>query len=57
MRQALDRWEPRAQVTHLDAGPHPEAHDRLEITLYIGFDEHKRPTTINFSMDLAGEQS
>src|SRR5688572_19775796 len=33
VRQALDRWEPRAQITHLDAGPNPEYPERLEIQL------------------------
>ena len=57
VRQALDRWEPRAQVTYLDAGPHPEADDRLEITLSYRLRRTQTTETINFSMDLAGEQS
>src|SRR6266567_3809412 len=33
VRQALNRWEPRAQIMHLDAGPDPKYPERLEITL------------------------
>jgi uncharacterized protein len=33
VRQAVQRWEPRVEILHLDAGPHPEDPSRLDIVL------------------------
>jgi phage baseplate assembly protein W len=57
VRQALDRWEPRAQVVHLDAGPHPEYPDRLEITLSYRLRRTQIMETLEFSVDLSGIQA
>ena len=57
VRQALDRWEPRAQVTHLDAGQHPEYPERLEILLEYRLRRTQAIEQLTFSIDLAGEQS
>jgi phage baseplate assembly protein W len=57
VRQALDRWEPRAQVTHLDAGPHPEYPDRLEISLEYRLRRTQDTAALSFSIDLAGDAS
>lgn len=55
VRQALDRWEPRAQVTHLDAGPHPEEANRLEIILSYRLRRTQTTETLSFSVDLGGD--
>jgi phage baseplate assembly protein W len=55
VRQALDRWEPRAQVINLDAGRHPEHPDRLEITLSYRLRRTQTSETLGISIDLAGE--
>jgi phage baseplate assembly protein W len=57
VRQALDRWEPRAQVTHLDAGRHPEYPDRLEISLEYRLRRTQITEELTFSIDLSGDQS
>ena len=56
VRQALARWEPRAQVTHLDAGPHPEYPERLEILLEYRLRRTQNTNEIAFSINLAGDQ-
>ena len=33
VRRALTRWEPRVEILHLDAGPHPDDAGRLDIAL------------------------
>lgn len=57
VRQAIDRWEPRAQVTHLDAEQHPEYPDRLEISLEYRLRRTQTTEELTFSIDLAGDQS
>jgi phage baseplate assembly protein W len=56
VRQAIDRWEPRAQITHLDAGPHPEYSDRLEIMLEYRLRRTAGSEQLAFSINLAGDQ-
>jgi hypothetical protein len=56
VRQALDRWEPRAQVTHLDAAPNPNSPDRLEILLEYRLRRTQNIDELTFSINLAGEQ-
>lgn len=55
VRQALDRWEPRAQITHLDAGPHPEYPERLEIMLEYRLRRTQKTDELSFSINLAGD--
>jgi len=57
VRQALDRWESRAQVTHLDAGPNPKYPERLEILLEYRLRRTQSTDELSFSIDLAGDQS
>lgn len=57
VRQALDRWEPRAQVTHLDAGPNAEYPERLEITLEYRLRRTQHTDELSFSINLAGDQT
>src|SRR6266496_5626397 len=54
VRQALDRWEPRAQITHLDAAPNPEYPERLEIALEYRLRRTQHTGELAFSIDLAG---
>ena len=56
VRQAIDRWEPRAEVVRLDAGPNPFAPDRLEISLVYRLRRTQAIQELNFSVDLAGGQ-
>ena len=55
VRQALDRWEPRAQITHLDAGVHPESPDRLEIRLEYRLRRTQKIDELAFSINLVGD--
>lgn len=57
VRQALDRWEPRAQVIHIDAGPHPDIPERLDILLEYRLRRTQTTAEIAFSIDLAGDQN
>jgi hypothetical protein len=57
VRQALDRWEPRIQVTHLDADPNPNEPGRLDIVLEYRLRTMKRTDELTFSINLAGEQT
>jgi len=56
VRQALDRWEPRAQITHLDAGPNPEYPERLEILLEYRLRRTQNTDELSFSINLTGDQ-
>ena len=55
VRQALNRWEPRAQVVHLDAGPNPKSPDRLEILLQYRLRRTNTTEELAFSINLAGD--
>jgi phage baseplate assembly protein W len=55
VRQALDRWEPRAQVIHLDAGPDPQAPERLQISLEYRLRRTQHNEQLVFSMNLVGD--
>jgi phage baseplate assembly protein W len=55
VKQALDRWEPRVQVTDLDAGPNPEYPERLEITLEYRLRRTQETQQLLFSMNLGGD--
>jgi phage baseplate assembly protein W len=55
VRQALDRWEPRAQVIHLDAGPNPDNPERLDILLEYRLRRTQNINELAFSINLAEE--
>lgn len=55
VRQALDRWEPRIQVTFLDADPNPQEPGRLDILLEYRLRRSEREDQLTFSINLAGE--
>ncbi|HEV2914240.1 MAG TPA: GPW/gp25 family protein [Pyrinomonadaceae bacterium] len=57
VRQALNRWEPRIQVTHLDADPNPEEPGRLDILLEYRLRTLQRTDELAFAINLAGEQT
>jgi hypothetical protein len=56
VRQALERWEPRAQIIHLDAGPNPNYAERLEITLEYRLRRTQKTDELALSINLAGDQ-
>jgi hypothetical protein len=57
VRQALDRWEPRIQVTNLDADPNPQEPGRLDIILEYRLRAVQRTDELAFTINLAGEQT
>ncbi len=57
VRQALDRWEPRAQVVRIDAEPNPDAPDRLDISLSYRLRRTQITEDLSFSIELAGESN
>lgn len=54
VRQAIERWEPRAQILQLDAGPHPDHPDVLEITLEFRVRPGGAVEQLDMSLDLGG---
>ncbi|MGH9882056.1 MAG: GPW/gp25 family protein [Pyrinomonadaceae bacterium] len=55
VRRALDRWEPRIQVTYLDADPNQQEPGRLDILLEYRLRRTERTDQLSFSINLAGE--
>ncbi len=55
VKQALDRWEPRIEVTYLDADPNPEEPGRLDIILEYRLRTMQRTEQLAFALSLAGE--
>jgi len=55
VRQALDRWEPRIQVTFLDADPNPQEPGRLDIVLEYRLRRAERTDQLTFSINVMGE--
>jgi uncharacterized protein len=55
VRQALDCWEPRIQVLHLDAGRNEADPGRLDIVLEYRLRTTRRNESMMFSMSLLGE--
>lgn len=55
VRQALDRWEPRARVVRLDARPSGDAAGRLDIELEYVLRADRRAQRITLSLNLTGE--
>ena len=56
VRQALQLWEPRAQVMHLDAEPNSEDPARLDIVLEYRLRRTQNIDQLAFSINLAGDQ-
>lgn len=54
VRQAIERWEPRAQILALDAGAHPDHPEVLEITLDFRVLPQGSVEHLSLSLDLAG---
>lgn len=55
VRQAVTRWEPRVEITHLDAGPDPNDPARLLIELRYMVKVSQRQNTMLFNFDLSGQ--
>jgi phage baseplate assembly protein W len=54
VRQALDRWEPRIQILHLDADPNQLDPGRLDISLEYRLRATQQTGELAFSINLAG---
>jgi hypothetical protein len=54
VRRALERWEPRIQILHLDAGRHPEDAERLTVSLEYRVRSTQRGERLVYSLQLAG---
>jgi len=55
VKQAMDRWEPRAAVLRLDAGRHPEEPSWLVIEMEYRVLATRRAEQITLSLSLSGE--
>lgn len=53
VRQALERWEPRAEILNLDAGPDPECPERLQIELRYRLRISQQEGQVTYSFSLA----
>lgn len=54
VRRALERWEPRIQVLHLDANRHPDDAERLDISLEYRVRATQRGDRLAYAFQLAG---
>jgi len=54
VRQAIERWEPRAEIIKLDAGRDPDTPERLNILLEYRLRLTQQADQLFFSLDLAG---
>lgn len=54
VRQALERWEPRAEILDLDAGPDPDYPERLLIELRYRLRTSQQEGQVTYSFSLAG---
>jgi hypothetical protein len=55
VRQALERWEPRAEIMHLDAGVNPNEPERLELRLEYRLRRTQNIGELAFSINLVGD--
>ena len=55
VRRALERWEPRARILALDAGPDPDDPARLVIDLSYQVRTQPEPQHLRYSLSLTGE--
>jgi uncharacterized protein len=56
VRQAIERWEPRAAIEFLDAFPNREDRARLDILLEYRLLATQAIDSLSFSVNLAGEE-
>lgn len=54
VRRAIDLWEPRIDILHLDAAPAPEAPEQLMISLTYRVRATQQRDTLAFSFNLTG---
>ena len=54
VRQALDRWEPRIEIMHLDAWQHTEEPEQLMIGLIYRVRATQQVENVTFALNLAG---
>jgi hypothetical protein len=54
VRSALERWEPRIDILHLDAGRNEENPEQLDIILEYRVRALQRTETLAFTFNLAG---
>lgn len=57
VRQAIERWEPRVEILHLDAGRNPEQPNLLDIQLEYRVRETRHVERLDVALNLAGEES
>lgn len=57
VRQAIERWEPRVEIVHLNAGPDPELPELLDIVLDYRVRATRQVDQVTFAVDLTGEES
>jgi uncharacterized protein len=57
VRQAIERWEPRVEIVHLNAGPDPELAEVLDIVLDYRVRATRQADQVTFAVNLAGEES
>ncbi|WP_081995026.1 GPW/gp25 family protein [Deinococcus radiopugnans] len=55
VRQAVERWEPRAAVLHLDAGRDPDAPQVLRLTFQYRVRGTRQDDHLRFALNLGGE--
>lgn len=56
VRQAINRWEPRVEITKLDAFPDGEDLSRLNILVEYRLRTTQTAETLSFSLNLMGEK-
>jgi len=54
VRQAVERWEPRAEILHLDASSDPDFPERLQIDLHYRLRISLQEGQVTYSFSLAG---
>lgn len=57
VRRAVERWEPRVEILHLDADPNPSHPGRLDITLEYRVKNLLAVGTLTYPLMLSGERS
>lgn len=55
VQQAIERWEPRVQIVHLDAGRNPDNPAQLDIVLEYRLRATPRRETLAVAINLLGE--
>jgi len=57
VRKALGKWERRITITRLDAGPHPDNPEALDITLSYRINSLLKEDHMTYSFDIAGKEA